>query len=1004
MDKILNLEGEFDIATFDLVVKRALSNDKEEKAKAEKILMEFKNLSNSWTKVDCILKNSTSKQSKFIGLQILEENVKRKWSMFDVNVKNGIREYIFMYIVNNSEGNLNDIVLKKVNEILINIALKDWPKHCPTFIPDIIGVSQSTNMAVCTNILVILKGLNDHINMENNDMTTARTKILKNALEQEYDKIFTFLMNILEYSEKQDLDVQLLKNCLTCFSSYCKSMKAEYIFSTRAIEIISRHLNTSHSIEVLNTLYEIIDLFSVKSTDLQTEHLEIPNNFDKAQIYSKINLIYKELLNFFNMYMGKFDHENELAKTFYQFDESEKMFVKSYARCFCSLFLNYFDNLEDEDLKVGLVHLINISKIPDVEMFREIFTTWHKIIYNFYAEYPFFKATAQPLKRMKFAFVLEKLFPIMIGFMPKPQEVFVIINDLGETVKDKTVQTLDIEFGAKLTEAFQNISFSIKDFVIKYLINESQKQLKSVRSFDLGYFSKMCWVVGCYANVFDQTVEQEFFIHVVDVLLTICEATTDLNRKSIVASCIIYIISKYKRFLKFNIEFMYLVIQKLIEFMETDLEGLDEMSCEAFLTIAQTAPMQFMNKYKNKILFEDALENLPKIQQALRKKYPQQRIIVEGTFEIVKANKLESDVYISTILQSFCDHSLIKFDSQRMSNMDNVKAVCHMFECYCIGFEYMPNVLQRICNKNDVLVFYQSLLQQQQHISTSLVKVTKEAVINLCIKMATTDNSNEFYNAMTEIILLDFKNTHYASIIKLANVMIANAQVDMHVQRVLFIINNIVMPTIPLIQQGDSNPDVTIEFLNLNIELIKTREMYNTNFALIMANDQFSAYYSAILFTLSCIKDISSITLKYLTLLFERSFESSNQQFFTTNFLNTLENLVGLIIDKDTKNNYVLQCDFLYTLIKMSQNIGSISQSGDNQNVIRGFLTNLFENAFDNVTPASLNLFIQGLYEISDKQCFSAHVDDFVVKIYEYGTDEYLEEEKGVLNERIGKK
>ena len=92
MEKILDLTNDFDIECFDTIVEKALGPNNSQKLEAEQILLKFKNLNNSWTKVDFILKNSKSQQSRFIALQILEENVKTKWSIFDESIKGGIRQ------------------------------------------------------------------------------------------------------------------------------------------------------------------------------------------------------------------------------------------------------------------------------------------------------------------------------------------------------------------------------------------------------------------------------------------------------------------------------------------------------------------------------------------------------------------------------------------------------------------------------------------------------------------------------------------------------------------------------------------------------------------------------------------------------------------------------------------------------------------------------------------------------------------------------------------------
>ena len=101
-----------------------------------------------------------------------------------------------------------------------------------------------------------------------------------------------------------------------------------------------------------------------------------------------------------------------------------------------------------------------------------------------------------------------------------------------------------------MKENFQYMCFCIKDDMIKYLINECQKHLKMIRSFDPVYFNKLCWTIGSLANTLDHQEEKEFFINFMDIILSLCEYITQFELKAIVASDIMFLIGQYQRFLK----------------------------------------------------------------------------------------------------------------------------------------------------------------------------------------------------------------------------------------------------------------------------------------------------------------------------------------------------------------------------------------------------------------------------------------------------------------------
>ena len=112
------------------------------------------------------------------------------------------------------------------------------------------------------------------------------------------------------------------------------------------------------------------------------------------------------------------------------------------------------------------------------------------------------------------------------------------------------------------------------------------------------------------------------------------------------------------------------------------------------------------------------------------------------------------------------------------------------------------------------------------------------------------------------------------------------------------------------------------------MELLDQR--YPQNMPVLMVDSNFDHLFSSLLFTLSCMKEISGVSLQLLQLLLQLSFESSNQAFFNRCFLQVLENAIGLIIDKDTKQNHQFASKYL---------------------------TKLFSTAFKNIMKNSLSKF-----------------------------------------------
>ncbi len=588
MDRIVKDDGNLDVELFDKVVEATLDAKNPKKNEAEKILSEFLDNPNSWTKVDSIIRQSKSSQSKFIGLKVLEDNIKVRWNLLDDNTKEAIRNYVISYIMANSTTSSTDIVLKRFNSILIDIVKKEWPKKFPNFINDLISASESSSMIVCSNALVILKQVNEDVFMLTEDVTTAKKGILRKALHYEYPQIFAFIQKILEYSRTQEVEGALLKNSFFCFESYCNHLSAEYIFSTSLIDIIMFHLDSSHSIEVLSSIYKITRLFEV-NTESEDGNIDIPNNIDPERFFNQINFINNGLLSFWKKYLGKFESEREFSSLYKNFEENEKSFVKLMGKCLASIFRNFFPQIPEDDLKRGLTYLRNISNVDDLDLFQQLFSTWKVIIKKFYSEYPVLPATNRGLNRTKYDFILVAMIPVFVKFMPKPDEVFIAVNELGEVVRDKTMKTSEIEFYESMRDNFYCMAFCIDSEIRNYFIKEVDKFKNVGHNWDKTEINKVCWSFGCLAGVFSKKDERLIYIDVLKSLLTLCEIKTTKEDKAVVASNIIFLTGQFQRFMKDNFDFFSVILVKIIEFSVENHEGVKEMAANSFFKICEWA-------------------------------------------------------------------------------------------------------------------------------------------------------------------------------------------------------------------------------------------------------------------------------------------------------------------------------------------------------------------------------------------------------------------------------
>lgn len=1018
MQDLLNSEKEFSISVFDDIVLNSSDPLSSKKTESEEILLKFKNQSTSWTKVDFILKNSKQQQSHYVALQILEETVKTKWYILEENIKQGIRDYIFQMVVEKTKENCQSYVLHELNRIIVEIAKRDWPKRWPNFISDLINVSTSISMDVCKNTLEILKKLNEDIFLKLNDgITTVKKRILRNQMKQEFPTIFNFLKMILEFSKNNSVDDALLQTTLSTFSGFVNSMPVDFIFLTDIVELVCEHINSSHSVESLMCLIEIVDLGRDKS---------LFNNVNLMKANEeKIWIIFLNAFQFLELYLKKFTKE-KVFEIYRHMDTSEKNFIFRFSQLFASIFEFYTPLLESKNIqttRIALEHMILFSRIDDSKIFLVLFEVWNKFVFDLYTEFPFNnREPRRNLRRFEYKGVLVQLLNCLVEKMPRPEEVFIIVNEYGEIIKNKLIETDQIDFYKKMKSCLYHLAFLIEDDLKRYFITKTGAQLE-VEKWDWSKVNKLCWAIGCISGVFTENSERDFFVSILKYLLVLCDMRPSRFDKAVVASNIMFIIGQYHRFLLHNKSFLKTVVKKLFEFMDESHEGVKDMACDNFYKIAERCPREvLLQREDNMIFLTYILQNLKNITKSLE--FYQKRFIYEGVLNIIKeipreeSNKETILKNIQKLLSSICDTNI--FSDEYLANLVNVvssvetvKMISHVLKSHSLIYKFLPFSCDSSYESLFPLYFKlydlsnNMMLMSNDPDIVANSRTIKSNINELFIEIINAKFTKEqFITQLCEKVIYDFNNNPKFKdplIISLGKSIIKNINKEKNMQYVqieLFFNSALLKPSIPYVMKADNNPEISLNYLELIEEFLESS--FNTFFSNLYASDLFVPVYNSVLNSITCMREISDLGLKVLILFFKKCFETNQLQFFSQNYILTLENLLGIIFDKDTKHNFKLQSSLLALMINISSNISSLNNSEPNVMLLSNHMLSLFSQSFSNITEKSLKVFIAGLFELSkNEEMFREHLEDFSVKIYEFGTDEDLEEEIALKNERI---
>merc|ERR1712054_545501 len=113
-----------------------------------------------WRRVDTIFEYSQSQATKRYALNILERAIKTRWNILPREQCEAIKDYIVKLIIrlssNPEDLSREDLILKKLDVVLVQIIKKEWPRNWDTFIPEIVN-SSKTNESLCENNIHILK-------------------------------------------------------------------------------------------------------------------------------------------------------------------------------------------------------------------------------------------------------------------------------------------------------------------------------------------------------------------------------------------------------------------------------------------------------------------------------------------------------------------------------------------------------------------------------------------------------------------------------------------------------------------------------------------------------------------------------------------------------------------------------------------------------------------------------------------------------------------------------
>jgi exportin-1 len=594
---------------------------------ADKIISNFREHPNAWTRVDTILENSSNPQSKYIALQILENLIKYRWKSLPTEQREGIRTYLVQKIIALSQHEQTlrseSVLINKLNLLLVGILKHEWPQNWPSFIPDLVGSSR-TSEVLCENSMNILKLLSEEIfEFSKDTITSAKADSLRNSLSNEFKLIFDLFEFALSASMKQSL----INSTLQTLQRYVTWIPDKYIFETRLLEhLCIRYLNLpAFRVNTLMVLSEVAGL-------------------DKPQY----NAVFQQLyLGALGQIVRIIPSDINIATHFQSGSPDDQLFIRHLAIFLTSFFREHIELMELDSyrpaLESGIRYLIKISDIDDSEIFKICLEFWLKFSCDLYMQecairgqtpsvflqqdegLSIDRSMISPLaistvaasgvtRKLIYQELLSQIREVFINHMAKPEEVIIEEDDSGEIVRETTKDTDALATYKVMKETLVFLTHLDPADTQNIMLDKLRKQVDG-SEWGWDALNTLCWAVGTISGTMNENDEKHFLVTVIKDLLGLCEAKKGKNNKAVVASNIMYVVGQYPSFLRAHWKFLKTVVLKLFEFMHEKHPGVQDMAVDTFLKIARKCNRKFVIVQASETIsfIEELIANLPSI-------------------------------------------------------------------------------------------------------------------------------------------------------------------------------------------------------------------------------------------------------------------------------------------------------------------------------------------------------------------------------------------------------
>ena len=1051
--KLFDSNEKFDVSSLDKVVTLMNRSTGEAQKSASDLLARFKESQDAWTKVDAILEFSDLLETKYFGLQILEQLVQTRWKALPRDQCEGIKGYIVNMILDISsdpeKSERMKLLLQKLNLVLVQIVKQEWPRLWPSFISDIVGSSRN-GQSLCMNNMAILRLLSEEVFDFGTGLTTARAVQLKQQFCGQFEEVHRLCYEILENSD----NAQLIYATLSTLHGFLDWIPVGYVFENTLIDLILKFLPfpafRSIAVQCLVEVSSIsIDdnpqyghklVFLLESV-MKIIADQLPLTVDIAASYASGNNEEQKFVSNFAQLLGTFlkEHSNLIEVTMAHPGEADQRKKQAHL--------------------LALKYLLKISQVEDVEVFKICLDYWNWLCLELFRESPFEQSThsiVDSLKRFNrieesprrklYADVLSDLRVLMISRMAKPEEVIVVVNENNEAVRELVKDTDSVVLYKTMRETLVLLThLDYRDTETK-MTEKLQNQVNG-SEWSWKNLNTLCWAIGSISGAMHEDDEKRFLVTVIRDLLGLCEQKRGKDNKAVIASNIMYVVGQYPRFLRCHWKFLKTVINKLFEFMHESHEGVQDMACDTFIKIVIKCKFHFViiQAGETQSFIDEILQNLNSIICDLSQ--PQVHVFYEAIGHIIfsatsrpmqeqlieKLMVLPNSIWSEAIDHASKDVSILT-DPEVLKNLAHILKT-NVAACKSIGSPFFSQ-LKRILN--DMLSVYQVISgnlskavneQGEQVLRMPLIKqmrVVKKEILTLLSTwisrafegepMETAFFIENVIQPLFTTVLVDYeRNVPQArepKVLSLLAITIVSLKKGASPQ-VPSILDAVFTCTLDMISKDmEAYPEHRTNFF----QLLKAINSHCFDVLIELPDTVLGLIIQAIVWAIKhTMRNVAENGIEILRDLLTKvsgmaiGKEATQQAFYQKHFMTILEHVLGVVTDNNQVQFVGLTnlAETVCLLFQAAENgikipLNAANAAQPNMDFVYEAITTLFTSHFKNLTETQIRVTIKGFFSynrILNKM--REHIRDFLVQIREEAGDDtadlFLEEKEAEI-------